>query len=175
MALRTGHGNGAGAIRVEVLPADELLAGTPAPSRPAAVRDSTGKFVAGAGTSELAREGGKAAHEPRQPGLAARPMGTASGAQLRAVHAPRPGVARLAHGPTERDRWGWRGRTGAGVGRVERCTATRCVTLARRHGRQGRRCENAPRCVTASERQPPKPTRCPRACARKAAVRGRDH
>jgi hypothetical protein len=33
MALRTGHGNGKGVPRIEVLPVDELPAGTPAPQR----------------------------------------------------------------------------------------------------------------------------------------------
>lgn len=66
MTLRTGHGNGAGQPRVEVLPVDELPAGSPAPARPAATRDSAGRFVPGAGTSELARKGAKAAHESRQ-------------------------------------------------------------------------------------------------------------
>ena len=66
MTIRTGHGNGAGSPRVEVLPADELPAGLPAPARPAAVRDGSGRFVPGVGTSELARKGAKAAHESRQ-------------------------------------------------------------------------------------------------------------
>ncbi|MBK8994634.1 MAG: hypothetical protein IPM35_02635 [Myxococcales bacterium] len=34
MTLRNGHGNGAGVPRIEVLPADELPAGLPAPHRP---------------------------------------------------------------------------------------------------------------------------------------------
>jgi hypothetical protein len=33
MALRAGHGNGAGSPRVEVLPADELPVGTPESAR----------------------------------------------------------------------------------------------------------------------------------------------
>ena len=63
MALRSGHGNGAGVPRVEVLPADELPAGVTAPPRPKAARDSSGKFAPGAGTAALAREAGKARHE----------------------------------------------------------------------------------------------------------------
>lgn len=66
MALRNGHGNGAGTPRVEVLPPDELPAGTPAPARPAAARDGSGKFIEGAGTTELAREGARARHESAQ-------------------------------------------------------------------------------------------------------------
>src|SRR5579872_5723009 len=66
MGLRAGHGKGAGTPRIEVLPPDELPAGMPGPARPEAVRDASGKFVPGAGTSELARQGAKAAHESRQ-------------------------------------------------------------------------------------------------------------
>ncbi|MGC4091380.1 MAG: hypothetical protein QM756_26580 [Polyangiaceae bacterium] len=66
MTLRTGHGRGAGVPRVEVLPADELPAGVPAHARPEATRDEAGRFVAGPGTSELARCGAVAAHEARQ-------------------------------------------------------------------------------------------------------------
>src|SRR5512133_808554 len=59
MALRTGHGTGAGVPRVEVLPVDELPEGTPAPagadSRLAATE--RGKFTAGNRRSVL---GGKA-------------------------------------------------------------------------------------------------------------------
>jgi hypothetical protein len=66
VTLRNGHGTGAGVPRVEVLPADEQPAGVPAPARPAALRDNAGRFQAGAGTSELAREGARAAHESRQ-------------------------------------------------------------------------------------------------------------
>jgi hypothetical protein len=66
VTLRNGHGSGAGVPRVEVLPADEQPAGVPAPARPAALRDNAGRFQAGAGTSELAREGARAAHESRQ-------------------------------------------------------------------------------------------------------------
>ncbi len=66
MTLRSGHGNGAGVPRVEVMPADELPAGSPEPARPAAARDSAGRFLPGAGTSELARKGAHAAAEARQ-------------------------------------------------------------------------------------------------------------
>jgi hypothetical protein len=66
MALRSGHRNGAGSPRVEVLPVDELPAGLPAPTRPEAVRDDAVRFVPGAGTSELARKSAKAAHESRE-------------------------------------------------------------------------------------------------------------
>jgi hypothetical protein len=59
MALRTGHGNGAGVPRVEVLPPDELPAGVP--SRAERVSpgdfDSRGKFAPG---NALARKGGRA-------------------------------------------------------------------------------------------------------------------
>lgn len=68
MALRSGHGNGAGSPRVEVLPVDELPAGVPAPARPAPERDPSGRLRAGPGTSELARAGGRAAHQARQLG-----------------------------------------------------------------------------------------------------------
>jgi hypothetical protein len=53
-------------VHVEPARADELPAGLPAVARPEAVRDAAGKFVPGAGTSELARKGAKAAHESRQ-------------------------------------------------------------------------------------------------------------
>ncbi len=68
MALRSGHGNGTGRPHVEVLPADELPGGTPAPTRPAPARDKRGRFLAGAGTSAMARRGAQAAHEARQLG-----------------------------------------------------------------------------------------------------------
>ncbi|MBN1605509.1 MAG: hypothetical protein JW940_02695 [Polyangiaceae bacterium] len=60
MTLRSGHGNGAGVPRIEVLPPDELPAGVPGPARPEAVRDSAGRFVPGAGTKAIARTGGLA-------------------------------------------------------------------------------------------------------------------
>jgi hypothetical protein len=68
MVLRTGHGNGAGVPRIEVLPPDELPVGSPAPTRPDASRDDAGRFRAGPGTSELARSGAHAAHQARQLG-----------------------------------------------------------------------------------------------------------
>jgi hypothetical protein len=49
-----------------VAPLDELPVGRPAPARPAAHRDGSGRFQAGPGTSALARKAGKAAHESRQ-------------------------------------------------------------------------------------------------------------
>lgn len=64
MALRNGHGNGAGAPRIEVLPPDELPRGTPAPAsapEPAPVpaeRGPSGRLVAGQAARELARRGG---------------------------------------------------------------------------------------------------------------------
>lgn len=66
MALRSGHGHGAGVPRIEVLPADELPVGVPGAARPAAARDDAGRFIKGPGTAELARAGGKAAQEARQ-------------------------------------------------------------------------------------------------------------
>lgn len=66
MALRTGHGRGAGSPRVEVLPPDELPAGVPAPAGeplpppPAVERTASGRVVAGEGARELARRGGLA-------------------------------------------------------------------------------------------------------------------
>lgn len=56
MALRTGHGNGAGAPRIEVLPANELPQGVQgealAPHR--AERDGKGRFRPGARTAQSA-------------------------------------------------------------------------------------------------------------------------
>lgn len=79
MTLRTGHGQGKGVPRIEVLPVDELPAGVPAPARPAAARQSGGKFAPGPGTTELARRGGKAKAEAvqlaRLLGLAELPEG----------------------------------------------------------------------------------------------------
>jgi hypothetical protein len=59
MALRSGHGTGAGVPRVEVLPCDELPAGAPAQARVASPGDrgEGGRFASGNG---LAREGGLA-------------------------------------------------------------------------------------------------------------------
>lgn len=68
MTLRSGHGAGRGTPRVEVLPADELPAGSPAPSRQAPARDVSGRLQASPGTTELARSGGRAAAEARQLG-----------------------------------------------------------------------------------------------------------
>lgn len=63
MALRTGHGNGAGTPRVEVLPADELPAGVQgealAEHRPE--RDVGGRFKPGARTAQSA--GGAASRD----------------------------------------------------------------------------------------------------------------
>lgn len=66
MALRNGHGTGAGVPRVEVLPPDELPAGLPAPARPEADRSSAGTFQPGPGTAALASVGGRAAAEQRR-------------------------------------------------------------------------------------------------------------
>lgn len=66
MTLRSGHGTGRGTPRIEVLPADELPAGVPAPTRPEPARDDAGRFLPGGGTTELARRGGLAAAESRQ-------------------------------------------------------------------------------------------------------------
>ncbi|MES1186324.1 MAG: hypothetical protein ABUL60_21115 [Myxococcales bacterium] len=58
MALRSGHGNGVGSPRIEVLPADELPSVTPALAvRPD--RDANGRFVAGntAGAAKRVRPG----------------------------------------------------------------------------------------------------------------------
>ena len=59
MALRSGHGNGAGVPRVEVLPVDELPVGTPASARLGSPSDrgDRGKFAPG---NALASVGGKA-------------------------------------------------------------------------------------------------------------------
>lgn len=68
MTLRAGHGAGKGVPRIEVLPADELPEGIPAPPRPAATRDTAGRFVASDGTRAVAREGGKARAQSVQLG-----------------------------------------------------------------------------------------------------------
>lgn len=59
MTMRTGHGNGAGVPRVEVLPVDELPAGVPAEARVESPRDrgEAGRFAPG---NALARAGGHA-------------------------------------------------------------------------------------------------------------------
>lgn len=80
MALRSGHGNGAGVPRVEVLPADELPEGVPASTREESPTDrgERGRFAPG---NALARVGGKArAGSTRladRLGLAALPEGAA--------------------------------------------------------------------------------------------------
>jgi hypothetical protein len=60
MALRSGHGEGAGRPHVEVLPADELPNGVHAPVQAAARSERTknGRWVAGARTAQAA--GGRA-------------------------------------------------------------------------------------------------------------------
>jgi hypothetical protein len=68
VTLRAGHGKGRGRPHVEVLPADELPAGVRGPARPVAPRDGAGRLLPGVGTSELAREGGRAKAEARQLG-----------------------------------------------------------------------------------------------------------
>ena len=66
MAIRSGHGNGAGFPRVEVLPPDEQPRGIPAPSReppppePDAVRRSNGSIADSCFARELGRRGGLA-------------------------------------------------------------------------------------------------------------------
>lgn len=59
MTLRKGHGDGAGVPRVEVLPADELPEGVPAPARHESPSDrgEAGRFAPG---NSLARAGGAA-------------------------------------------------------------------------------------------------------------------
>lgn len=68
MALRTGHGKGAGTPRIEVLPADEQPEGVAGPARPAPTRDAAGRFVKSSGTTAAARRGGLASAEKRQLG-----------------------------------------------------------------------------------------------------------
>jgi hypothetical protein len=53
-------------VVVETAPPDELPVGLPGPARPKANRNEAGEFAPGAGTSALAREGARAAHESRQ-------------------------------------------------------------------------------------------------------------
>lgn len=80
MALRSGHGNGAGVPRIEVLPADELPEGLPAPARPEspADRGEAGRFAPG---NSLARLGGHARRGKtrlaERMGLARLPEGSA--------------------------------------------------------------------------------------------------
>lgn len=68
MTLRNGHGNGVGAKRIEVLPVDELPAGTPAPARQEPVRDASGRLLPSPGTTALASAAGRAAAEAKQLG-----------------------------------------------------------------------------------------------------------
>lgn len=76
MTLRTGHGNGAGSPRIEVLPPDELPPATPAlPVRPD--RDAAGRFVRGnaAGIAKRVKPGvrgalGLAKADPRYQAFA---------------------------------------------------------------------------------------------------------
>lgn len=80
MALRTGHGTGAGVPRVEVLPADELPLGVPsnAPKISRPTHDKAGRFAPG---NELARLGGLArkgkTRLAERMGLAKLPEGSA--------------------------------------------------------------------------------------------------
>lgn len=63
MALRKGHGNGAGSPRIEVLPVDELPAGVPGPEptvAPKVPRGPDGRFTAGDGAKRLGARGGRA-------------------------------------------------------------------------------------------------------------------
>lgn len=66
MALRTGHGNGAGAPHIEVLPPDELPDGVAASSRPIPRRDAAGRLLPGPGAAELGRRGAMATKESRK-------------------------------------------------------------------------------------------------------------
>jgi hypothetical protein len=66
MTLRTGHGNGRGSPRIEVLPVNELPAGVQEPARPNVPRTDSGRFVGGPAQSALARQGAKARHESLQ-------------------------------------------------------------------------------------------------------------
>lgn len=96
MTLRNGHGNGAGQPRVEVLPADELPAGVPAPSgnvdsgAAAALlsveRTPGGQVATREAARVLGQRGGRARAE-REKRLAETPM-LARGLGLRAVSAP---------------------------------------------------------------------------------------
>lgn len=62
MALRSGHGSGAGQPRIEVLPADELPAGVAGPERQkiTVLRDAGGRVRDSRSARELARRGGLA-------------------------------------------------------------------------------------------------------------------
>jgi hypothetical protein len=80
MAVRKGHGTGAGVPRVEVLPADELPKGVPANAEPQSrpSHDKRGKFAKG---NALARQGGLARRGKtrlaERMGLTALPEGSA--------------------------------------------------------------------------------------------------
>jgi hypothetical protein len=80
MALRTGHGSGAGVPRIEVLPADELPTGVPGDARVESPADrlERGKFAPG---NSLARLGGHArkgkTRLAERMGLAKLPEGSA--------------------------------------------------------------------------------------------------
>jgi hypothetical protein len=80
VTLRTGHGNGAGVPRVEVLPADELPAGVPDVARQESPSDrgEAGRFAPG---NSLARAGGRARRGKtrlaERMGLASLPDGSA--------------------------------------------------------------------------------------------------
>jgi hypothetical protein len=59
MALRTGHGNGAGVPRIEVLPVDELPAGVPGNAGPLnrSGRTEAGTFCRGQSVGFPGRQG----------------------------------------------------------------------------------------------------------------------
>lgn len=66
MALRAGHGTGAGMPRIEVLPADELPVGLPDAARPESPkdRDKRGRFAPGNGLASKGDVEAKAHQEP---------------------------------------------------------------------------------------------------------------
>jgi len=103
MALRAGHGKGAGVPRIEVLPADELPLGAQAPEQATgrAERRPDGTFAPGARTEpERPLVGGSnAPGAPDGPDAARRRSG------LRAVQARRRGL------PAGSGHWRWRGRS----------------------------------------------------------------
>jgi hypothetical protein len=88
MALRSGHGNGAGVPRIEVLPPDELPGGLPADARADSPGDrgERGRFARG---NALARAGGQAkrgkSRLTARLGLAAVPDDTAFAPYRRAA------------------------------------------------------------------------------------------
>jgi hypothetical protein len=81
MALRNGHGNGAGVPRVEVLPVDEQPAGlaapasVPPPAEPAGARGPGGRLADRTFASELGRRGGFARAERARQLRALRGLG----------------------------------------------------------------------------------------------------